>query len=178
MKALPLCLIAALALPPCGCTPTPPLDRIVSAESPSALTYWRQRNEDNLTPAQWEDFDAALREVQMKIKIDAAGKDSDGVESLVCPKVAGQTVRKVLQTGFELKLARLDAEGAQLVDFIHKNTALKPGSTQTTEELMDRVYTQVSLLHAVDKDMEETSQKLDLLLQRPHVPHKPHEPPP
>jgi hypothetical protein len=43
---------------------------------------------------------------------------------------------------------------------------------------MDRVYTQVSLLHAVDKDMEETSQKLDLLLQRPHVPHKPHEPPP
>jgi hypothetical protein len=178
LKSIRIPILSAIGLALFGCTPTPPLDRIVSAESPSALAYWRERNEDNLTPAQWEDFDAALREVQMKIKIDAAGKDSDGVESIVCAKIAGQTVRKVLQTGFELKLARLDAEGAQLVDFIHKNTAMKPGSTQTREELLDKVYTQVALLHAVDKDMEETSQKLDLLLQRPHTPHKPHEPPP
>lgn len=176
MNPLRSSILLAVSLALAGCARTPPLDRIVKAESPSALSHWRERMGNDLTQAQWDDFDAARGEIELKIKMDPAAKESDAVDAMVCVKISGQTVRQVIQQGFELKLARLDAEGVWLVDFIHKNAATPSGNSLPAGDPLERVYTQVALLDQVDKEIERTSQKLDLLLNRPHVPRKPRQP--
>jgi len=130
---------------------------------------------DALTTEQWQDFDEALQEIQFKIKIDAPELTaSDAVEAKMRERIAGHSVREVMRIGWETKLARLDAEGAQLETFLRMNAQAKPAGAQAAADFSNKVYTQVALLRAVDEEMERTGQKLDLLLQRPHVPHKPH----
>jgi hypothetical protein len=178
MNPLRQSILALIGLALAGCSQTPPLDRIVPGESASALEHWREKVQDDFTAAQWEDFDVALQEIQFKIAADPDAKSGDPVEAKVRAKIAGHTVREVLRLGFESKLARLDAEGAQLEEFIRMNAKGKSGTAQSAADLRNQVYTQLSLLSRVDDEMERTGQKLDLLLQRPHVPHKPHGSPP
>lgn len=176
MKPLRQSILALAGLALAGCSQTPPLDRIVPGDSASALEHWREKVQDDFTAAQWEDFDMALQEIQFKIVADPDAKGGDPVEAKVREKIAGRTVREVLRLGFESKLARLEAEGAQLEEFIRMNAKVKPGSAPTAVDFKNQVYTQLALLSRVDDEMERTGQKLDLLLQRPHVAHKPHQP--
>ena len=176
MKPLQASILLAAGLALAGCTKAPPLDRTVSAETPSALSAWRDRMGDDLTPAQWQDFDEALQEIRFKIIIDPAAPAGDAVDAKVRAAIAGHSVRDVLRLGFESKLARLDAEGTLLESFLRMNSQIKPGGAQSAHDLSDSLYTQISLLRKVDEEMERTGQKLDLLLQRPHGVRKPREP--
>jgi hypothetical protein len=169
-------ILALVGVALAGCSQSPPLDRIVPSESASALEHWREKVQDDLTTAQWQDFDVALQEIEFKIVADPNAKGADPVEAKVRAAIAGHTVRDVMRLGFESKLARLDAEGAQLEEFIRMNAKTKSGTAQSAVDFKNQVYTQLSLLSRVDEEMERTGQKLDLLLQRPHVVHKPRQP--
>jgi hypothetical protein len=176
MKPLRQSILALIGLALAGCSQTPPLERIVPSESASALEHWREKVQDDYTAAQWQDFDLALQEIQFKIIAEPDAKGADPVEAKVRAAIAGHTVREVLRLGFESRLARLDAEGAKLEEFILMNAKAKSGSSQSAADFKNQIYTQLSLLSRVDDEMERTGQKLDLLLQRPHVVHKPRQP--
>lgn len=176
MNGARLSILSAVALALAGCSQPPPLDRIVATQSASALEHWREGVGDDLTPAQWQDFDVALQEIQFKIIAEPDAQKGDSAEAKVRAEIAGRTVREVMRLGFESKLARLDAEGTQLESFIRMNSQKKSGTAQSAADFKNQVYTQLSLLRAVDEEMERTGQKLDLLLQRPHVVHNPRQP--
>jgi hypothetical protein len=132
------------------------------------LVLWRDRVGGGLTPAQCLDFDAALQEIRFNIMADGEATGARAIEEALREKIAGRTVRQVLQIGYESKLARLNADSEKLDSFIRRNAQLRPVDGISADFLVDVHDEQVSRLRAMDEESEEIGRKLDLLLQRPH----------
>jgi hypothetical protein len=176
MRTLPLILSAFAGIALAGCTPKAVLDRKVSADSAIRFSMWRTRIDDDLTLEQRKDLDGALWEFKHRALHGDNPVGIEDADEVVRDQVSGMTVREVLRTGYELKLAGLKAESDSLDDFIRYNADLKP-VTGTSAEFLATIHdSQVPRLRAMDEDIENTQRKLDELLGRPHVPRPPRAP--
>ena len=176
MRILPLFLATAAGIALAGCTPRAALDQKVSADSAIRFSMWRTRIDDELTLEQRKDLDAAFWEISHKLNSEGKPQEPDDAEATMRDEVSGKTVREVLRSGYEIKLARLKSESDSLDDFIRYNAALQPVNGASAEYLATIHDSQVPRLRAMDQDIEDTQRRLDALLGRPHVPRPPRAP--
>jgi len=156
-----------------GCDRTPPLDQKIAADSYLAFEMWRSRTEPDLTLDQRKDFAAAQWEISSKIIADRKPADSQDTAETMREQIDGKTIREVLERGYGLKLARLNAECTALESFIRHNAERQPVDVESANYLADWRDQQMSRLTTEDEQAESTQQKLDLLLGHPHIPHPP-----
>ncbi len=161
-KVCALCLTFLIAF--AGCRPSlPPLDRAVAADSPRALTQWRLKNRDALTPQQWKEFDGSIQEINYSVMVERRATGSTAIEEEVLRTIQGRTVRDVVDLGWSSKLARLEAEKAQLETDIKFNSRLKtkPGDDASAEHLASARRMQADRLTRITKDIADIQQILN-----------------
>jgi hypothetical protein len=123
-----------------------PLDRTVSASSPTAFAVWRSGIDSESGPELRRQVNDALLEIRLKVAGDreiqrlAGAKpsaDAGSVDDAVRAKVQGRPLREVLQLGYELRVARLASELAGLQDAMHRNAGLvtRPGDVESRQHL-------------------------------------------
>lgn len=123
-----------------------PLDRTVSANSPTAFAVWRSGIDSDSGPELRARVNDALLEIRLKIAGDReiqrlAGTKvpavAGSVDDAVRAKVQGRRLREVIQLGYELRVERLTSELAGLQDAMHRNAGLvtRPGDVESRQHL-------------------------------------------
>ena len=139
-----------------------PLERRISAGTPTAFSVWRSGFESDSGSELRRRVADALLEIRLKISGDreierlASPKprvNADSVDDALRAKVHGKTLREVVQLGYELRVARLTSELAGLEEAMRKNANLitRPGdleSRQHLDGLRDRQATRVEQYRA------------------------------
>jgi hypothetical protein len=147
-------LAALLALSACQ---RDPLDRTVSAATPTAFSVWRSSVDSNSGLETRRRVADALLEIRLKIAgdrelqrlTDAETRVATSVDDALRAQVDGRRLREVVQLGYELRVARLTAELAGLEEAMRKNANLitRPGdvaSRQHLDGLRDRQAARVA----------------------------------
>ena len=108
-----------------GCARTAPLDQTVDAHSPIALAMWRSRVGNDLSRAQWQEFDHSVQEIKFRIMADYVATGALAVDESLREKIDGQTVRQVLEMGCRATLSRLQGDREQVEHFMSVNATLR-----------------------------------------------------
>ncbi len=133
-------LLAAAVFICTACSRAPLLDRPVEADTAAAFGSWQGRNRADFTPEQWTEFEAALQEIKLKIMADNEASGTEAVNEALRGRIAGRTVREVLQQGYTAKLWRLNVERTEMEKIIAGTATLttRPGDTASSSYLADR----------------------------------------
>ena len=148
-----------------SCQKVEPLQIKVSADTPELFNAWRIRVGSDLPPEQWKAFDGAMQEIKLQIMAGSEATGSAAIDTAARAKINGNTVRDVLQAGWEAKLNRLGAERSGLLIAIEQNSRLttKPGDLESKNHL-DRVrQRQDEHLQNLVRDIAATEQQLKSL---------------
>jgi hypothetical protein len=134
--------VALLALAACQ---RDPLDRKVSAGTPTSFAVWRAGVDSDSGVETRRQVAEALLEIRFKIAgdreiqrlTDAEARVATSVDDAVRAKVDGRLLREVVQLGYELRIARLTSEMAGLEEAMRKNANLitRPGDLESRHHL-------------------------------------------
>lgn len=116
-----------------GCSPRDPLDRVVSAESATALSMWRSSAGGYLSGGQLQELDAAVSELKLGVMNHREATGTAAVEEAMRAKIHGRTVRDVLRLACETKIKRLEVDLKGLMIAAEQNSRLvtRPGDTES-----------------------------------------------
>jgi len=122
-----------------------PLDRKVSAATPTAFSVWRSSIDSDSGAEARRQVAEALREIRFKIAgdrelqrlTDAEARFAGSIDDAVRSKVDGRLLREVVQWGYELRVDRLTSELAGLEEAMRKNANLitRPGDLESRHHL-------------------------------------------
>jgi hypothetical protein len=136
---------ALLVLGVLGACQRDPLDRKVSAATPTAFSVWRSSVDSDSGPEMRRRVADALLEIRLKIAgdreqqrlTDAETRAAGSIDDAVRAKVDGRVLREVVQLGYELRVARLTSELAGLEEAMRKNANLitRPGDVESRQHL-------------------------------------------
>ena len=122
-----------------------PLDRKVSAGTPTAFSVWRSSVDSDSGLEVRRRVADALLEIRLKIAgdrelqrlTDAETRVAGSIDDAVRAKVDGRVLREVVQLGYELRVARLTSELAGLEEAMRKNANLitRPGDVESRQHL-------------------------------------------
>ncbi len=152
-----------------------PLDRTVSANSPTAFSVWRSGIDSDSGPDLRRQVNDALLEIRLKVAGDreiqrlAGAKvsaDAGSVDDAVRTKVQGRPLREVIQLGYELRVARLTSELAGLQDAMHRNAGLvtRPGDVESRQHLDGLRDRQTGRVEQYKADLAAAERELKPLL--------------
>lgn len=143
--AAPRWLAGVVALLALGACQRDPLDRKVSAATPTAFSVWRSSVDSDSGLEVRRRVADALLEIRLKIAgdrelqrlTDAETRVAGSIDDAVRAKVDGRVLREVVQLGYELRVARLTAELAGLEEAMRKNANLitRPGDVESRQHL-------------------------------------------
>ncbi|MBL9210895.1 MAG: hypothetical protein JNL92_10540 [Opitutaceae bacterium] len=122
-----------------------PLDRKVSAATPTAFSVWRSSVDSDSGLEVRRRVADALLEIRFKIAgdrelqrlTDAETRAAISIDDAVRAKVDGRVLREVVQWGYELRVDRLTSELAGLEEAMRKNANLitRPGDIESRHHL-------------------------------------------
>jgi hypothetical protein len=122
-----------------------PLDRKVSAGTPTSFAVWRSGVDSGSGMETRRRVADALLEIRFKIAgdreiqrlTDAEARVATSIDDAVRAKVDGRVLREVVQLGYELRIARLTSEMAGLEEAMRKNANLitRPGDLESRHHL-------------------------------------------
>lgn len=122
-----------------------PLDRKVSAATPTAFAVWRSGVDSDTGIEVRRRVADALFEIRLKIAgdrelqrlTDAETRAALSIDDALRAKVDGRLLREVVQLGYELRVARLTSELAGLEEAMRKNANLvtRPGDIESRQHL-------------------------------------------
>lgn len=174
--AAPRWLVGCVALLAFGACQRDPLDRKVSAGTPTAFSVWRSSFDSDSGLEVRRRVANALLEIRLKLAgdrelqrlTDAETRVSTPIDDALRAKVDGRVLREVVQLGYELRVARLTSELAGLEEAMRKNANLitRPGdvdSRQHLDGLRDRQAARVAQYRA---DLAAAERELAPLLAR------------
>ena len=163
-RRLALLLAAAIAL--AGCQPSDPLARKVTAASPIDYATWRSSAAEKFPAATCRDFDDIVQEMKFNVMANQQASGSTGIDDATRAKLHGRTVREILTAGYQLKIARLESERAELATFITGNASMRtrPGDTASSDFLADKVKRQSRQLDTIVTQLNLTREKQARLL--------------
>ena len=158
-------LIISLALGASGCGPRDPLDRVVSAESPTAFSMWRSSAAGYLNASQLQDFDEATRELKMAVMNNRETTGTAAVEEAMREKINGKTVREAMRLAYESKIKRLEVDLKGLAIATEQNSRLttRPGDTDSSKYLAGFNERQKTRVDATERDLHAAQEKLKAL---------------
>ena len=161
LRAL-ICLTVSAAL--CGCHPTNPLDRKVTASSPIDFVWWRADASGSLDREQWRDFDEAIQEIKFRMTIDHIASGGAAVDQAMRDRINGRTVREVLAIGYTSLLDRLNIERADSINVITTNARLvtRPGDTASADYLGKKRKAQSDVLEVILEKIRQAETKLKI----------------
>lgn len=138
-------LTGVAALLVLGACQRDPLDRKVSAATPTAFSVWRSGVDSDSGLEVRRRVADALLEIRLKVAgdreqqrlTDAETRVATSIDDAVRAKVDGRLLREVVQLGYELRVARLTSELAGLEEAMRKNANLitRPGDVESRQHL-------------------------------------------
>lgn len=140
------CLAGAALLLVFGACQRDPLERKVSAGTPTAFSVWRSGIDSDSGPDLRRRVQEALTEIRLKVsgdreierlKGDQAARPASSLDDELRARVDGRLLREVVQLGYELRQRRLEAELAGLEEAMRKNANLitRPGDVESRQHL-------------------------------------------
>ncbi len=141
---------------------TAPGDQVVSARSALDLSMWRSRHALEHSPVEWSEFDEALLELRYRITAGYEATGSEAVAQAMCQRIDGLPYRRVIQLGYEARLARLADDKAQLESFLAVNATLRtrPDDEPSIAYLRSLRERQLIHLAELDREIAETQAKV------------------
>ena len=149
-RSLPPGLLAlALVLAAGGCAPADPLETRIPADSAISYAMWESDTLGRLTPEQMEDYRDALQEIRFRAMGLHGASGHEAVEASLRRTIDGMTLRQVILQGLGWKVARLDAQRAELAKSIALNARIRTHPEDTAsqnylEEFHDRLVKQMN----------------------------------
>jgi hypothetical protein len=154
--ALPLAFLLALLA---GCARPDPRTVRITGDLPGSINGWRGKIEDQITRAEWKEFDAMLQEVRWSLRpMGTAANDAATTEALV-KRVQGFTFGDVLRLGYETKLRRLEPLRAELKEAIDTNALLVTQDVESEIHLRRYRSDQQERLAALDAEIGSARQR-------------------
>jgi hypothetical protein len=128
-------ILIGLVFATSGCDRSDP--HVVKAKTPLDFVAWRARAQEQLPTQDWKEFDTLVQEIRFDIMANHEATGSDAVDVALRERIDGHTMNEVMRLGLEGKLNRLDAERAQVEDFMQKNSQLqtREGDTASADYL-------------------------------------------
>lgn len=161
---LPAVLLLLLVL--AGCARTPPFRQPVEAETPMALTLWRSRLAQKLTPEEWRWFDAVVQEHKLRLMQAGAAGGSAGLDDSVRRQIHGRPLAEVMSEGLQLLRDRKTAELAEMREAHTRNEGKRRFIKENEDLLRDLEFHQTELLRKiarVEADIDATEDAIQSL---------------
>jgi hypothetical protein len=137
IRPAPAVLLGLLLL--AGCTPIPPLQQPVDAETPMAFNLWRTKLDNALPREDWRWFDVAMQEFKFQIMLAGKISGSAAIDAAVRERIHGRPLAEVLREGLQAHLRRKTAERDDMKTAFERNeqkrALLKPGQDDLLRDL-------------------------------------------
>ena len=167
-------LAGVFALLALGACQRDPLDRKVSAATPTAFSVWRSSVDRDSGVELRRRVADALLEIRLKIAsdrelrrmTDAEARVATSIDDAVRAKVDGRLLRDVVQLGYELRVARLTSELAGLEESMRKNANLitRPDDVESRRHLDGLRDRQAARVDQYRSDLAAAERELASLL--------------